>query len=66
MPRAPVQKPEHQYKAGDRVTVTLHSGRLADAIVKAVVPTKRGVNLQVDFGRDETALVYLWQVHPAK
>ena len=58
--------PECVFKVGDRVSVTLHSGRLVDAIVKGVVPGKRGVKLQVDYGKDGTALVYLWQVHPAK
>jgi hypothetical protein len=29
---------------------------------KAVVNQTDGVRLQVDYGKDETALVYLWQV----
>jgi hypothetical protein len=41
-----------QPKVGDHVTVSLHTGRLVDG------------RLQVDYGKDETALVHLWQVHP--
>jgi hypothetical protein len=29
-------------------------------VVKAVVNQTGGVRLQVDYGKDETALVYLW------
>jgi hypothetical protein len=60
---------EHQFKVGDRVSVTLHTGLLVDATVRAIVPhhttTGRtdGVHLQVDYGKDETALVELWRVH---
>ena len=51
-----------QFKVGDRVTVSLSSGRVVDATVKTVVNHADGVRLQVDYGHDETALVYLWQV----
>jgi hypothetical protein len=61
----PRQKPERQFKVGDRVTVNLHTGRLVDATVKAVISQTDGVRLQVDYGKDETALVHLWQVHPS-
>jgi hypothetical protein len=30
--------------------------------VKAVINRTDGVRLQVDYGKDEAALVYLWQV----
>jgi len=61
------QKPDNQreYKVGDRVTVSLSGGRIVDATVTAVVNKTEGVRLQVACGRDETALVYLWQVHPS-
>ena len=60
------KKPEsgRKFSIGDRVVVSLSSGRLVDATVKAVVNQTDGVRLQVDYGKDETALVYLWQVHP--
>jgi len=53
---------ERDYAVGDRVTVNLHTGRIVEATVKAVIERTGGKRLQVDFGKDETALVYLWQV----
>jgi hypothetical protein len=50
------------YAVGDRVKVNLHTGRIVDATVKSVIERTGGKRLQVDFGKDETALVYLWQV----
>jgi hypothetical protein len=61
-----VPKPERQFKVGDRVTVSLHSGQLVDGVVKAIVQKSDGIRLQVDYGKNQTALVHLWQVHPAK
>jgi hypothetical protein len=53
---------ESSYAVGDRVKVNLHTGRIVDTTVKAVIGRTGGKRLQVDFGKDETALVYLWQV----
>ena len=50
------------YAVGDRVKVNLHTGRIVDATDKAVIERTDGKRLQVDFGKDETALVHLWQV----
>ena len=50
-----------EFKVGDRVKVNMHSGRIVEAEVKAVVEKTQGVWLQVSFG-NETALIYLWQV----
>jgi hypothetical protein len=61
-----VPKPERQYKVGDRVQVTLNTGRIVDGVVKAVVHRTDGTRLQVDYERDQPALVELWRVHPAK
>ena len=52
-------------KVGERVTVSLSGGRIVDATVTAVVKRTEGIRLQVSYGRDETALVYLWQVRAA-
>jgi len=51
-----------KYKVGDRLQVTLSGGRIVEATVKAIVDTTEGTRLQVDFGYDETALVYEWQI----
>lgn len=58
----PSKKPERQFKVGDRLLVSLSSGRIEEAVVRAVVNDADGVRLQVDFGHDETALVHAWQV----
>jgi hypothetical protein len=50
------------YAVGDHVKVNLHTGRIVEATIKAVIERTGGKRLQVDFGKDETALVYLWQV----
>jgi hypothetical protein len=63
MPSNKKKAPEDaSYSVGDRVKVNLHTGRIVDATVKAVVDNTDGKRLQVDFGKDETALVHLWQV----
>jgi hypothetical protein len=36
--------------------------RIVDATINAIIGRTDGKRLQVDFGKDETALVYLWQV----
>ena len=48
---------ESSYAVGDRVKVNLHTGRIVDATVKAVIERTDGKRLQVDFGKDETALI---------
>jgi len=55
---------DNQFKVGDRVSLTLHTGRMVDGTVRAIVEKTDGVHLQVDYGNDETALVELWRVHP--
>ena len=56
-------KPEQDaYSVGDRLQVRLSAGRILEVTVKAVIERTDGKRLQVDFGKDETALVYLWQV----
>jgi hypothetical protein len=63
MPSNKKKAPEDStYALGDRVKVNLHTGRIVDATVKAVVDNTDGKRLQVDFGKDETALIHLWQV----
>ena len=52
---------ETQFKVGDRIQANLH-GRIVDATVSAIVEYTHGIKLQVDFGRDETALVEPRQV----
>jgi hypothetical protein len=57
------KKPEARpFNVGDAVKVNLHTGRIVDAMIKAVIEQTDGARLQVDFGRDETALIHEWQV----
>jgi hypothetical protein len=58
--KPPNSKPT--YGVGDRVKINLHTGRIVDATIKAVIERTDGKRLQVDFGKDETALIHLWQV----
>jgi hypothetical protein len=44
--------------------VSLHTGRLVDATIRAIVERTEGLRYQVDYGKDETALVHPWQLHP--
>jgi hypothetical protein len=43
---------EPTYGVGDRVKVNLHTGRIVDATIKAVIERTDGKRLQVDFGKD--------------
>ena len=51
-----------EYKPGQSILVKLSGGRIVEARVNHVIPHSDGTKLQVDFGRDETALIELWQV----
>jgi hypothetical protein len=51
-----------EFNVGDRIKVNMHRGRIVEAVVKAVVDYADGKRLQVDVGKDETALIHLWQV----
>ncbi|MGB7727020.1 MAG: hypothetical protein WBL50_03235 [Candidatus Acidiferrum sp.] len=59
-----MEKHGNDFKVGDHVMLTLHTGRIVDGVVKAVVDHTDGTKLQVDYGHDETALVELWRVRP--
>ena len=62
MPSNKKKAAEQGYAVGDRVKVNLHTGRIVEATVKAIIERTDGKRLQVDFGKDEAALVHLWQV----
>ena len=59
------KKPEEsrrEFNVGEQVRVRLRTGETVDATVKAVNRKTKNVRLQVDYGKDETALIYDWQV----
>jgi hypothetical protein len=45
------------FAVGDRIKVNLHTGRIVEATIKAVINRTDGSRLQADFGKDETALI---------
>jgi hypothetical protein len=55
--------PDKHPKVGDKIRVNMHSGKIVDAVIKAVIdgPTN-GAKYQVDFGNDQTALISEWQI----
>jgi len=59
------KKPEEsrrEFNVGEQVRVKLRTGETVDATIKAVTTKTKSVRLQVDYGKDETALIYDWQV----
>ena len=57
------KKPDdRQFKAGDKIRVNLHHGKIEDAIVRAVIEHTDGLKLQIDFGHEQTALIEEWQI----
>ncbi len=52
----------NDFAVGDHVKVNMHRGKIVDATIKAIIDRTDGKRLQVDFGKDETALIHLWQI----
>jgi transcription antitermination factor NusG len=55
------KKPEEsrrEFNVGEQVRVKLRTGETVDATIKAVTTKTKSVRLQVDHGKDETALIY--------
>jgi len=50
------------FHVGEQVRVKLRTGETVDATVRAVIPKGKGMRLQVDYGKDQTAVIYEWQV----
>ena len=51
------------YDFGDQFSITLHTGRIVDGTVRAIIERANGKPLQMDHERDQTAPVELWRVH---
>jgi len=45
-----------------KAAVRLNDGRIVEATIRAVVDATDGIRLQVDYGRDETALIHERQI----
>ena len=50
------------YKIGQHILVKLSGGRIVEATIRAVIERNDSLRLQVDFGKDETAFIYEWQI----
>jgi hypothetical protein len=53
-----VMEQKRQFKRGDFVRVSLPVGQIVEATIRAVIESTEGVQLQVDFGHEQTALVH--------
>ena len=62
MPEKKSEESKRQFNVGEQVRVKLRTGETVDATVKAVIPKGKRVRLQVDYGKDQTAVIYDWQV----
>ena len=52
------KKPERErFKAGDKIRVSLHHGKIEEATVRFFRIDKRGLRWMVDFGNDQRALI---------
>ncbi len=57
------QKPERKFEVGQRVRVNLHTDRIEEAVIWAIVERADGLHLRVGFvGHEQTALIHGWQV----
>jgi hypothetical protein len=56
VPKKPNPVPR-QLEVGDKIRVSMHGGKIIDAVIKAILDTTDGLKYQVDFGRDQTAMV---------
>jgi hypothetical protein len=52
---------KRQYKVGDRIQISLNN-QILDAVIRAIIEQTDGLRLQVDFGHEQTALIYEWQM----
>jgi len=50
------------HKVGDPVRVSMHGGKIVEAVIKAVIEHKDGLRFQVAFGHNQTALIGEWQI----
>jgi hypothetical protein len=53
-----MEQKKWQFKRGDYVKVSLPVGQIVEATIRAVIESTEGVQLQVDFGHEQTALVH--------
>jgi hypothetical protein len=42
---------------GDHIRVSMHGSKIVDAVIKAIIDKTDGLHYQIDFGKEQTALV---------
>lgn len=53
-------------EVGDKIRLSMHGGRIVDAVVKAILDTTDGLKYQVDFGQDQMATGFERQIVKAQ
>jgi hypothetical protein len=53
---------KRQFSVGEQVRVRLRTGEIVDATIRTIFARNNGIRIQVDYGKDETALIFEWQV----
>jgi hypothetical protein len=54
--------PAKQPRVGDKIRVSMHGGKIVDAVIKAILDTTNGLKYQIDFGKDQTTTVLERQI----
>jgi hypothetical protein len=54
VPKKPNPAP---HKVGDHIRVSMHGGKIVNAVIKAIIDKTDGLHYQVDFGNEQTALI---------
>jgi hypothetical protein len=62
VPKKKLEENKREFHVGEHICVKLRTGETVDATVRAVIPKGKGNRLQVDYGKDQTAVIYDWQV----
>jgi hypothetical protein len=44
--------PAKSHKVGDKIRVSMHGGKIVEAVIKAVIDNTDGLHYQIDFGKD--------------
>jgi hypothetical protein len=51
-----------QPKVGEQIRVSMHGGKIVDAVIKTISDKTDGLHYQIDFGNERTALIGQRQV----
>lgn len=45
-----------------KISVSMHGGKIVDAVIKATIDKMDGLHYQVDFGNEQASLIREWQI----